>query len=475
MQTQRYSLKFVVIFFLILMLLIPQGFLMGLIGERVGWRSEAYQSIQQSWPGAQTLAGPLLSVPYRITYDIKEKVKDADGTEREVIKTAQLKDTLYVIPRQLDIQSKLGSSMRYRGIYEVPVYSNHLQVIGAFNTQPLLDLVQAHKDKKISFDAPQLSVLVRDQRGIARPPEIKWDNRRLAFKPGSQLDNAPSGMHVKLPELSTDRVQQIPFAFDLELRGMQRMDYALLSENTDVKLIADWPHPKFTGELLPEQREVNEQGFTAQWQASSFSYNVSGALEECRKGQCFSLLQRAVGFELLQPVDVYQQSERSVKYAALFIILTFVVLILFELLKKLRVHPIQYTLVGLALTVFYLLLISLSEHISFLKAYVVAALASTGLLTFYFGAILHSRKLGVLLGSGLLGLYFILYIILQAEDKALLMGSVLIFVVLAVLMLATRNLDWYALTHIEKSEKTGKPDRAGSGGILSSAAEQNPA
>jgi inner membrane protein len=472
MQTQRYSLKFVVIFFLILFLLIPQGFLMGLIGERAGWRHEAYQSIQQSWPGAQTLAGPLLSVPYRVTYDVKEKVKDEEGNEREVIKTAQFRDTLFIIPRQLDIQSKLGSSMRYRGIYEVPVYSNNLQVTGAFNTQPLLDLVQEYKDKQVTFDTPQLSVLVRDQRGIAQPPVISWENRKLAFKPGSNLANAASGMHVKLPELGTDRVVQIPFAFDLELRGMSRMDYALLSENTDVKLIADWPHPKFTGELLPEQREVNEQGFTAQWQASSFSFNVSGALEECSKGQCAGLLQRAVGFELLQPVDVYQQSERSIKYAALFIILTFVVLIMFELLKKLRVHPVQYTLVGLALTVFYLLLISLSEHISFLKAYLVAALASTGLLTFYFGAILHSHRLGLLLGSGLLGLYFILYIILQAEDKALLMGSVLIFVVLAVLMLATRNLDWYALTHIEKSAKTDKKSRVGA--ILSAGTEQNP-
>ena len=164
-------------------------------------------------------------------------------------------------------------------------------------------------------------------------------------------------------------------------------------------------------------------------------------------------MHRAVGFQLLQPVDVYQQSERSIKYAFLFIVLTFVVLVMFELLKKLRVHPVQYTLVGLALTVFYLLLISLSEHISFVWAYCVAGLASAGLLTLYFGSILHSRKLGLLLGSGLVGLYAILYIILQAEDKALLMGSVLIFVLLAVLMLATRNLDWYALMHVDKVKR----------------------
>jgi inner membrane protein len=144
-------------------------------------------------------------------------------------------------------------------------------------------------------------------------------------------------------------------------------------------------------------------------------------------------------------VDVYQQAERSVKYALLFIVLTFGVLVLFELLKQLRIHPVQYTLVGFALLVFYLLLISLSEHVTFALAYGVAGLASASLLTLYFGAILHSRKLGLLLGAGLAGLYGLLYVILQAEENALLMGSILIFAVLAVLMLTTRHFDWYAL------------------------------
>jgi len=232
----------------------------------------------------------------------------------------------------------------------------------------------------------------------------------------------------------------------VELRGMRAMSFALLSENTHVKLAANWANPSFMGELLPEKREISEQGFTAEWRASSFSYNVFSALEQCRKGECNSLLQRAVGFELIQPVDVYQQSERSIKYAELFIILTFMALILFELLKKLRIHPIQYTLVGMALLVFYLLLISLSEHILFLHAYSISAAASMALLTLYFGAILHSYKLGAILGAALAALYAVLYVILQSEENALLMGSVLFFVMLAGLMLSTRHFDWYALT-----------------------------
>lgn len=447
MPNQRFYLKLALIALLIVFLLIPQAFMLGLVGERTSWRQQAYSSIEQSWPGMQTLAGPILTIPYQLTYNVKEQVKDPNGKEREVLREVTETDALYLIPNQLDIASKLQSSLRYRGIYDVPVYSSGLQVTGNFNTQPLLDLIATTKDKKIRWEKPQLSVMVRDQRGIAAPPQLQWNGASLAFKPGNNLPgSASAGMHALLPDIDTSQASQLAFAFELELRGMRSMNFALLAENSAVQLAANWPHPSFSGELLPETREITADGFNAQWKASSFSYNVSGALEQCRKGECAGLLERAVGFELIQPVDVYQQSERSIKYAALFIVLTFVVLILFELLKKLRVHPVQYTLVGFALLVFYLLLISLSEHVDFLQAYTVAALASTSLLTLYFGAILHSRKLGLMLGAGLAGLYALLYVILQAEENALLMGSVLIFAVLALLMLATRHFDWYALT-----------------------------
>ncbi|TAK61927.1 cell envelope integrity protein CreD [Methylobacter sp.] len=443
---QRFYIKLGIIFFLILCLMLPQSFMMDLVGERVGWRQQAYQSIEQSWPGSQTIAGPVLSIPYYFTYNAKEKIIGADKKETEIIKEMTVHDVLYIIPKQLNIDSKLESSLRYRGIYGVPVYTNALQVTGEFSTQPILDLIAKNKDYKIRWDKPQISVLVCDQRGIATPPVLNWNGEKFAFQPGGNLPGTVAGMHVAVPDLSLEQETRISFAFDMELHGMRSINFALLSDNTSVQLAANWPHPSFTGDLLPEQRDITDKGFTAQWRASSFSYDVSNAVERCRKGECSSLMERAVGFDLIQPVDVYQQSERSIKYAELFIILTFVALILFELLKKVRVHPIQYTLVGMALLVFYLLLISLSEHIQFLLAYGVAALCSTALLTFYFGAILRSRKLGLILGAGLSILYVSLYVILQAEESALLMGSLLLFIVLAGLMLATRHFDWYELT-----------------------------
>jgi inner membrane protein len=445
---QRFYVKLGIIFALILALLIPQSFIMDLVSERTAWRQQAYQSIEQSWPGMQTLAGPVLSIPYHLTFNSKEKII-VNKVEKEVIKEVTVDDVLYIIPKQLSINSQLDSSMRYRGIYEIPVYGNKLQVTGEFNNQALLDLIAEHKDKKIRWDKPQLSVLVSDQRGIAVPPSLTWNNAPIAFQPSAALPNATAGMHAPLPDIALDKANVVPFAFTMELRGMSAMNFALLSENTHVQLAANWANPSFTGELLPEKRDITDQGFTAEWRALSFSYDVSSALEQCRKGECASLLQRAVGFELIQPVDVYQQSERSIKYAALFILLTFMALVLFELLKKLRIHPIQYTLVGMALLVFYLLLISLSEHLLFLYAYSIGAIASMALLTCYFGAILHSRKLGLILGAALATLYVLLYVILQSEENALLMGSVLIFVMLAGLMMATRHFDWYALTEQE--------------------------
>lgn len=468
----RFYVKLGLIFALIIALLIPQSFIMDVVSERTQWRQQAFDSIQQSWPAAQTFAGPILIVPYSLTFNSTEKTVINNET-KEVIKEVTLHEHLFLMPKQVQINSNLDSSIRYRGIYSVPVYNNALKITGEFDTQAMLDLIAAHPDKKIRWDKPQLSVLVSDQRGIAAPPSLTWNDAQIAFKPSARLPqvqpvniastesaaapNVPrpvAGMHAPLPEISTDQARTFSFAFDMGLRGMSAMNFALLSENTHVKLAANWASPSFTGELLPETRNIDEHGFTAEWQASAFSYNVAAELERCSKGYCDQLLNRSVGFSLMQPVDVYQQSERSIKYAVLFISLTFMALILFELLKKLRIHPIQYTLVGMALLVFYLLLVSLSEHLLFITAYAISASASMALLTFYFGAILHSRPLGFILGGALAMLYGVLYVILQSEENALLMGSVLVFAMLAGLMMATRHFDWYALTESNNDKDT---------------------
>jgi inner membrane protein len=456
----NFYLKLGAIFGLILVLLIPRAYIGGIVYERQGWRQKAYDSIGQSWPGAQTLAGPVLVLPYALTYHTREKILDGNRKEKEVVKEATVNDALYLISEHLEIKSRIESSERYRGIYQVPVYTSRVDVSGKFTTQPVLDLLAQNKGRLIRFEQPRLSVLVRDQRGLVAPSALMWNGSGQPFRPGAELHNATAGMHAILPELKPEpQAQSLPFAFALELRGMRAMNFALLAEEAEVSADANWPHPSFTGQLLPERREIGKDGFKSVWRASSFSYDVGGGLEACGKGNCLALLESAVGFELLKPVDVYQQSERSIKYAELFIVLTFVVLVLFELLKKLRVHPVQYVLVGTALLMFYLLLIALSEHIRFFYAYLNGAFACTLLLTCYFGAILRSRRFGLLLGAGLSLLYAVLYVILQAEDYALLMGSVLLFVVLAGLMLTTRHFDWYLLTGQGDADQTGQAEK----------------
>lgn len=455
----RFYYKIAFILGLVAFLMIPHMFLEGLVGERQDWQQQALMSIRQSWPGPQTLAGPIITVPYQLTGLVTEKV--SDGTERTITREVTTRGVVHLLPSQLDIQGRMDTTLRSRGIYETPVYTGNMQISGEFNAQPLRDVAAAHKDKTIHWESPVLSVVVSDQRGIASPARLRWDGSDLAFKPGTTLAKAGDGMHVKLPDLDPNRPTALPFAFDLELRGMQSLRFAQLAENSNIRLSANWPHPSFNGNLLPETREVGENGFSAQWKTSSFSSNLAAAFELLRSGDNDDLLHLGVQVSLIQPGDVYQQAERCIKYALLFLVLTFVAMVLFELVKTAPIHPVQYAFVGLALLVFYLLLLALSERIGFLPAYAAASAACVGLLTCYFGAILRSRRLGLILGCGLSALYVILYVILQSEDNALIMGSLLLFAVLAALMLATRHFDWYALTRPRAAKPAPpRPDSA---------------
>ncbi len=445
-----YKIGFIAL--LIVLLMIPQMMLESLISERDGWRSRAYSSIERSWPGAQTLGGPILAVPYQMIWMVSEVIND--GSKRVVTRQQISHSTAYLLPKTLEAASELETTIRYRGIYEVPVYSGAARFKGEFDTQPLLDIVSENPEKRIEWGTPQVSVLVSDQRGIVRSGPLQWMGQELEFKPGSGTPKYTNGMHVKVPRLDTQRGETIPFAFDMDLQGMKSMQFALLAETMDIRLSADWAHPGFFGDMLPETRDIDDKGFSSRWRSSAFSGNTAEALAGLHNGDGRNLMQRTVGVNFVQPVDVYQQSERSIKYALLFLLLTFSCMTLFELLKKLPLHPVQYTFVGVALLIFYLLLIALSEHISFLWAYVCASLACTGLLTAYFGAILRSRRHGLVLGSGLSALYALLYIILQAEDHALVMGSLLLFAVLSAIMLGTRRFDWYALTAKAEPPKT---------------------
>ena len=252
-------------------------------------------------------------------------------------------------------------------------------------------------------------------------------------------------MHAVLPNLEIEMKKEYSFSFSIELRGMEKLSFAPMGMNTEVKLTSDWPHPSFIGAYLPEHREINADGFPAIWRVSSFSSNIAQQLNACVRKNCSHLLNNSFGVSLIQPVDVYQQSERSIKYGILFISLTFIAFWVFEILKKLQIHPVQYLLVGFALSIFYLLLISLSEHIVFGWAYFIAAVSCTGLLGYYLTGIVRSLWTSVVFSGIIALLYAVLYVIICLENTALIMGSGLLFCSLAVLMGITRNIDWYSI------------------------------
>ena len=255
-----------------------------------------------------------------------------------------------------------------------------------------------------------------------------------------------SGMHAPLPKLDAAAAHDHAFEMQLLVRGMERIAFAPLGKDTRVALNSPWPHPSFIGRYLPVDHSVTDAGFSANWLASSFSGDINTALSECAAGKCTSLVNNTFGVSLLQPVDIYLQAERSIKYGVLFLSLTFTLFFLYEVTRQLAVHPVQYLLVGLALAIFFLLLVSLSERLPFGVAYSVAAAACSLVLAGYVSGVLRSAGSGALF-AGLLGvLYATLYLIIRSEDNALLMGSLLLFLVLSAVMMVTRHMDWYAVS-----------------------------
>jgi inner membrane protein len=432
--------KVIMIFILIILLMIPLMMIKGVVKERSNYREEARDSIAQSWTSEQKILGPLLVLPYKER--VSEKVWD-EKLERYEQKHRMIDRQLIITPEKLDVEGKVTAETRQRGIYSVPVYHSELAINGHFNLSELGDFAK-RSEHAIEWQSAYVSVMISDVRGVEQQPVLKWGDEEIVFVPNTQIEGMNNGMHAPLGKWRKGQ-ENAAFDFKLKLNGMDQLDFSPIGNSTHVRLKSNWPDPSFVGRYLPASRQINAQGFEAVWNLSSFASGLPQNIAACQLGICTGLLSETFGVKLFNSVDIYQQSERSVKYALLFIGLTFVSFFLYEIMKGLRLHPMQYLLVGLELSVFYLLLISLSEHMAFTYAYSVATLASTLLISFYITSVLKSAKHGGMIGGGLLLLYAMLYSILRSEDNSLLMGSLLIFGMLSLVMVTTRRLDWYAV------------------------------
>lgn len=419
-----------VIALLALALFVPVTMIQGLIAERQARRDEAVAGIAHGWGGRQTLAGPYLAVPYERTRT--EVVRETIDGKPRVRRTERTVSRLLRLPAEsVAWQISAQVSEKARGIYKARLYSATAMARGRLRLPANFGL--ADTTGRIKWGTPRLVIGVTDPGGIRSVSALVIGGREHGFLPGpGDGAAAAGGVHAELPELRPAQAQSLQFTFSIEIAGSEAFALAPLGSDTGVTMRSGWPHPSFGGRFLPLSHEIGAQGFSARWQVSR--YAAPGVSDK-----------QALAVSFVQPAGLYQKLERASKYGFLFIGLTFAAFLLFELLRRLAIHPIQYAFVGLALAMFFLLLTALSEHIAFAAAYALATLACAGLIAGYLVRVLRSARTGLAFGAALAALYAMLYALLQAEDYALLGGTLLLFALLAAVMMTTRRIDWYHL------------------------------
>ena len=422
-----YTFKVLGIGFLALLMLIPLVQVQGLIGERSELRYKAVASIAQGWGGEQQVGGPVLAVPKRM------RVQSNGGW-------TTLETTEIVLPDQLDIRATLAPETRRYGIYETPVYTAEITLSGHFLAADIKGL--ATSEATYLWDRAELRLPVGDVRGIRRVSALRIAGEDKRVGPGEGSVGNVGAVAVPFDPAATQG-ESWPFEISLTLAGTQRVEFLPLARRTEVSAAAPWPDPSFDGSFLPAERTIDAKGFEAHWQVLDLNRPFGQHWQQGAE-RMPDIGNSGFGVALYQPASVYQQNERAGKYGALFIALTFVAFFLFEVLKKLRVHPVQYLLVGLALTTFYVVLLALSEQIGFARAYLVAAAAVVALVGGYAAAVLRTRRAGLVLGGVMSVVYALLYGLVASEQYSLLMGAIALLGVVAALMYLTRKVDWYA-------------------------------
>ena len=420
------TLKLLIIGFLILILLIPSKMIDSLIKERESTRDSAIVEVGSKWGRMQSIAGPVLTVPY------KDVIKSEDDKMIEKIKFA------HFLPEDLVINGKILPEKLNRGIYEIVVYNSELKFEGNFSPPNFKELNFGEND--LIWEDAFLTIGITDMRGIKEKIELNWDDKRFLFSPGLESrDMFQSGVSVNVPiDTANINDKNNIFSFHININGSEELNLIPLGKETNVTLNSTWNNPGFDGAFLPDKREISDDGFYAEWKI----LHLNRTYPQQWKGNSYNIDESKFGVKLLFPVNEYQKIMRSSKYSILFIFLTFLVFFFVEVINKKRIHPLKYLLVGLGLTIFYTLLLSLTEHLNFNYAYLIASVSIILLITFYSKNFLVSKLLTILMGIILTVLYLFLYSLLQLQDYALLMGSIGLFIVLAIVMYFSRKIDY---------------------------------
>lgn len=421
-------LRFLCIFILTLFLMVPSGLVQSLVIERESRRNSAIAEVSQKWGVQQSVFGPVLYVPLK---NRGEGEKSGQGY-------------LHCLPDSLEVSAEMVPEIRYRGIFRIILYNIQINAKGEFRPLDLENL--GLKPADLSWHDAFFSLGIQDPRGIKDHVKFVCNASESQTFPGVRAqDIMARGITVRAANFNFSEINS--FSFVLKLNGSEEFKVVPVAKETRVSLSANWKDPSFVGDFLPEKREIGPEKFSAEWKILDFNRDYPQAWI---KGK-YEFDKSAFGVRLIFPVDEYQKTTRSIKYDIMFITLTFLAFLMIEILTNVILHPVQYVLMGLALVLFYLLLLSFSEYLPFHLAYLIASFGTILLIAMYSWSITSRSRNGLIIGGVLTGLYGFLYVILQMQDYALLGGSVGLFIILALVMYLTRHVDWYSVGEVKNS------------------------
>jgi len=427
------TVKLAFISFLVLLLLIPSSMIDGLITERAARQEQTIKEVSDQYSGSQLIQGPVLVIPYRTQITSKDS-KGKETVEESI-------ENLYILPNELNYKAKLTSDVLHRGIYEVGVYNTGIKVSGNF-TPADLGVVSLSAAQLIPEKA-KLIFRISDLKGLKTNPQVKINGQTLTAEPATFENLFANSLQVPV-NLKGLVDQTIPFQFDLDLKGSDELSFLHIGKTTDVELTGNWPSPSFDGRYLPDSRTISKDGFSAKWRMLYYNrrYPQQWTVDNHMLTDDKKAADATFGVKLRLPVDQYQKTTRTSKYAILIIMLTFISLFLTELIGKRKVHMFNYILIGAAMIIYYTLLLSFSEQIGFNLAYLVASVATITLVAVFLGSLLNNTKAAIIFSAILTLFYSFIYVIIQLEDLALMIGSIALFMIVATLMYFSRKINW---------------------------------
>ena len=423
------SIKIATITVLVIILLIPMSMIKSIIKERELQREKAIKEVSNKWAGNQTVLGPVLTIP--VIYEVSPNL----------VPNNQVTKYIHILPEKINYKTKIEPKKLNRGIYEIVVYQSDLRTNGTFT---LPDLTAYNDAKEIQLDKAFVSVGISDLKGIKNQLSLNWNGENKKIEPGSKVNFINSGISIPINNLSTIQNKILPFNMDMKLQGSQSLSFIPVGNSTKVEIESPWDSPSFFGNFLPDDREISKEGFHANWNVLELNRNFSQVWTS-DTSQDIKMKNSKFGVDLKLPMDDYQKTMRSAKYAIMTLALTFITFFLVEVLNKRKIHPLQYILIGAALCIFYILLISISEHSNFNFAYLISSTAVILLITLYSFSVVKKLPISALISFMLMIIYGFVFVILQLADYALLMGSIGLVLILGLTMFFTRNINWYTI------------------------------